>query len=415
MHMLLSQFDLPILDVDKNVLAKAVWEKLNPEGWPLKLDQLPDGTALVGGAVRDVLLGRLDARQDLDLVVPSQAVKLTRFLASQVDGTCVILDEERDMARLVLKNWTIDLTSQIGNNLEDDLLRRDFKINAIAITLHSHPRIIDPLGGIQDLLAHRLVAVREQNLIDDPLRLLRGLRLAAELNLKIAPQTFEWLKGHAKKLSSVAPERIHGEIQRIVHAPWADEVMPPLKEVCFMNLWDQDQKAQWDQQPPTLKVAKALTISERSFALPLARLTHLLSDEGLKKLRFSRKQCNRCQVLRKWQLRNDGVAFQSLTEVDRLNLHQDLEDDLPALIISLSGIDQMNWLKRWRDLKDPLFHPASPLDGRTLQDNLEISSGPQLGKLMSHLCNERAFGRLLNRDDALTAARYWLKHNNTLL
>lgn len=99
-------------------------------------DQLPEGTALVG-AVRDGLLGRLVAQPDLDLVVPGDAIDLARRLGRQFGGTCVVLDKERSIARLVLKGWTIDLARCAGNDLRADLTRRDYTANAIAL----------PLGG----------------------------------------------------------------------------------------------------------------------------------------------------------------------------------------------------------------------------------------------------------------------------
>ena len=81
---------------------------------PVKPEMFPTGTALVGGAVRDALLDRLGTCPDLDLVLPANVLKLTRRLAAELGGTCVVLDEERDMARLVLKGWTIDLARQLG-------------------------------------------------------------------------------------------------------------------------------------------------------------------------------------------------------------------------------------------------------------------------------------------------------------
>ncbi len=152
-----------------------------------------------------------------------------------------------------------------------------------------------------------------------------------------------------------------------------------------------------------------------SKALPLVLLTNLLSNEGLEALRFSRNQRQRCQVLRKWQEINDGNAFRTLSESDRLTLHKDLEDDLPALILELPEIDQIIWLKRWRNLNDPLFHPCCPVDGQTLKNSLDLPSGPLLGRLMSYLCHERAFGRLNNQQQVFEVARYWLKQNQTLL
>ena len=157
------------------------------------LARLPEGTALVGGAVRDGLLDRLQEQPDLDLVVPSDAIALTKALAQELHGTCVVLDAERSIARLVLGGWTVDIARQDGDRIEDDLWRRDYRLNAIAVSLQPWGELWDPTGGLSDLQQGCLTAVSEANLIDDPLRLLRGLRLMAEIPLTISSQTMAGL------------------------------------------------------------------------------------------------------------------------------------------------------------------------------------------------------------------------------
>ena len=163
------------MHMPSNSPATAILERLAPQRWPLPLDLLPAGAMLVGST--DALLARLKPQPDLDLVVPSGALALTRTLANRLGGSCVVLDQERDMARLVLRGWTVDIARQDGASLEADLQRRDYRINAIALPLHGPAQLIDPTGGLADLQQGRLTAVRESNLTDDPLRLLRGLRL----------------------------------------------------------------------------------------------------------------------------------------------------------------------------------------------------------------------------------------------
>ena len=163
-----------------------------------------------------------------------------------------------------------------------------------------------------------------------------------------------------------------------------------------------------------MRRADLLTDSERRQALPLARLTQLLPDEGLKELRFSRRQLQRCERLRHWIERSSSdqgdPCLEQFSEQERLQLHKDLEQDLPALIVTWPEELQQSWLKRWRDPQDPLFHPRSPLDGDTLQKALSISPGPSLGALIQHLCLERAYGRVSTREQALNAARSWLSY-----
>ena len=412
MHMPPRCGSAPILTGDRDKLAEISLQRLKPATWPVSPAQLPTGAVLVGGAVRDALLDRLTDTPDLDLVVPGNALESTRQLAQKHRGACIVLDEARDMARLVLGGWTIDLARQEGATLEDDLSRRDYRLNAIALSFDGTPRLIDPTGGLEDLLSGRIVAVREANLQEDPLRLIRGLRLTAELGMTMNSQTLMMLRRNRSLLPKAAPERIQAELMRLTAAPDADRAIQTLLDLKLLKPWTTNMA---DQSPAaTVRRADLLTDSERRQALPLARLTQLLPDEGLKELRFSRRQLQRCERLRHWIERSSSdqgdPCLEQFSEQERLQLHKDLEQDLPALIVTWPEELQQSWLKRWRDPQDPLFHPRSPLDGDTLQKALSISPGPSLGALIQHLCLERAYGRVSTREQALNAARSWLSY-----
>ena len=401
MHMHPTSVEDSILEGEGGLMARQLMTRLQPERWPIPLDRLPAGTVLVGGAVRDGLLNRLPDHPDLDMVVRADALEQVRKLSREFGGACVVLDRERDMARLVLGSWTIDLARQDGDDLTADLLRRDYRINAIALTLTSHPKLLDPSGGIADLRARRITAVNEQNLLNDPLRLLRALRLAAELSMTIDETTLEMIARHRHLLPKVAPERIQAEVLKLVQANSADQAIHLLHSLQLIAPWCSD-------QPQRTFNAEALTQQEQQLALPLARLTQLLSDQGLNELRFSRKQIQRSMRLRRWWMRDQQQSANTLNERERLKLHQELEEDLPAFTLAWPTEHQKEWLSRWRDQEDKLFHPSAPLNGRTLQAKLGLPPGPRLGELIDHLCLEQAFGRIRSQDDAIQCARAWI-------
>ncbi len=401
MHMHPTSVEDSILEGEGGLMARQLMTRLQPERWPIPLDRLPAGTVLVGGAVRDGLLNRLPDHPDLDMVVPADALEQVRKLSREFGGACVVLDRERDMARLVLGSWTIDLARQDGDDLTADLLRRDYRINAIALTLTPEPKLLDPSGGISDLRARRITAVNEQNLLNDPLRLLRALRLAAELSMTIDETTLEMIARHRHLLPKVAPERIQAEVLKLVQANSADQAIHLLHSLQLIAPWCSD-------QPPRTFNAEALTEQEQQFALPLARLTQLLSDQGVNELRFSRKQIQRSMRLRRWWMRDQQQSADTLHERERLKLHQELEEDLPAFTLAWPMEHQKEWLNRWRDQEDKLFHPSAPLNGRTLQAKLGLPPGPRLGELIDHLCLEQAFGRIHSQDDAIRCARAWI-------
>ena len=173
---------------------------------------------IVGGYLRDQLLGR--ESKDIDLLVSEEALALGRQLADHLGGSFVPLDEERGVARIVLKvegeRYLVDL-SQMRGHLEADLARRDFTINALAMNLFDpEAHLIDPYGGQRDLKEKVVRAVSKEAFQDDPLRLLRGVRLAGELGFRVESRTQGWMRHHASLITTVSPERLRDELCKIL-------------------------------------------------------------------------------------------------------------------------------------------------------------------------------------------------------
>ena len=215
-------------------------------------------------------------------------------------------------------------------------------------------------------------------------------------------------------MPNVSPERIQYELKQLVGFKNANKSIDLLKKFNLLSAWE-DEKINLRPKAPELSKTSYLTSEEIDCALPLAWLTHLLDDKALLELRFSRRERSRLGKLRYWQIRDDGFAFKTLKEQDRLKLHQDLETDLPALLIQFDQRDQKKWIERWRDSNDPLFHPYTPLNGSALKDSLNLKEGSQLGELIRYLCQEQAFGRVKSRQEALNAARKWFTHNEPIM
>ena len=394
-------------------LAEALRQRLAPERWPLPLEALPSDAVLVGGAVRDAALGRLDEKPDLDLVVAADAIPMARSLARSQGGSCVVLDAQRDMARLVLRGWTLDLARREGPDLETDLRRRDYTVNAIALPLATGQGVVDPTGGLEHLRQRALVAVAEANLLDDPLRLLRGVRLAAELGFTIGDPSLGWIQRHAARLNAVAGERVLAELEKLAAAPSGHEGLAQAWGLGLLATWDAQPAAGITPAQLSVEAAQLRGLSTRELAdaLPLARLSWLLDGQAAAKLRSSRRLQQRCQRLRQWWQVLGGQALDGLPESEQLDLHEQLEIDLPALLLGQEPAFAQQAITRWRDPADPLFHPRAPQDGRQLQQALELTPGPQLGQLLNHLKRERAFGRLADSpgEGVIQAARRWLR------
>lgn len=169
---------------------------------------------VVGGALRDRLLG-VDTNE-VDLVTRSLPAGLSRLILKPGDH-CFWLDRERQIMRITLANeFTIDLTHLQGDDIMADLGRRDFTINAMAMRLddwlNKSTDIIDPLRGQQDL-AERCLRIASPNaLLVDPVRILRGIRLAISRNLAIESATIKAMQQAATQLPQEAAERIAAEL-----------------------------------------------------------------------------------------------------------------------------------------------------------------------------------------------------------
>lgn len=170
---------------------------------------------LVGGAVRDELLGREPERElDLDLAVQGDAGALARALRRAADGHAFQLSDEFGSWRVRGRDgsWQVDLTPLQGETLEHDLRNRDLTINAIARELPGG-ELVDPCGGVADLQAGRLRAVSPQAFSSDPLRVLRLVRMASELGFEPEAQTLKLAREATAGLHRVAAERVFAELR----------------------------------------------------------------------------------------------------------------------------------------------------------------------------------------------------------
>jgi putative nucleotidyltransferase with HDIG domain len=195
---------------------------------------------LVGGALRDAVLKR--PFKDIDLAVPPSPdfrAKAQR-LARKLDAACFPLDEENQVYRLTGRkppHAQIDIMPFVGGALGPDLERRDFTINAMALRLTpalefkadrktggftlraDREKIIDPCGGLKDLAAKQLKAVSPRIFTEDPVRLMRAFRIAAALELDIAPAVLKTVKKQAALIKAPAQERVREELLRLFESP----------------------------------------------------------------------------------------------------------------------------------------------------------------------------------------------------
>ena len=182
---------------------------------PEALAGLGDGVWLVGGAVRDELLGRRCS--DFDLAVAGDARALARQLSRATGAASFALSDAFGAWRVIApdRSWQVDLTPLTGPTLEADLAHRDLTVNAMARPV-SGGALIDPHGGRDDLAAGRLRQVGAEAFRADPLRVIRLARQGSELGFAVEPKTLAAARGAAGGLTRVAAERIFAELRQIL-------------------------------------------------------------------------------------------------------------------------------------------------------------------------------------------------------
>jgi len=224
-----------------------------------------------GGFLRDVLFGR--EVKDLDITIEADPLKLGPGIAETFGGDYFPLDAERGRVRVLLPAHDVHLDLMpLAGSMEDDLQSRDFTIDAMAAPLNELAsgsiRVIDPTGGLPDLHDRIVRHVSEKALPDDPLRLLRGVRLAVLLNFAIEPKTSEAIQRHAGLLARVAMERQRDELVQILRTPRGaaglrlmddlgllDRVLP---ELAVTRGVEQPKEHYWDVFKHCLAVVEAL-------------------------------------------------------------------------------------------------------------------------------------------------------------
>ncbi len=212
---------------------------------------------LVGGSLRDALLGRPLTDLDLalraetsassveppqDEAVPGDAPTFARALASRLAGHFVLLDAQRGIARVVLDEGAVRIIDivPLREDIDTDLGLRDFTIDALAAPIDALAAgrpvaLLDPHGGRRDLEQGIIRLVSERALIDDPLRLLRAVRLAAQLDFRLASETADAIRRHAGRIGQAAAERQRDELARCFATPRASRSLRLMDDLGLLD------------------------------------------------------------------------------------------------------------------------------------------------------------------------------------
>jgi Poly A polymerase head domain len=318
---------------------------------------------VVGGAVRDDALDRPLVDLDVALRDPERAA---RRLASRVGGAPFPLSEQHGAWRVALKDRrTVDFTPLPGS-IEDDLATRDFTINAIAERVGSD-EFVDPYNGFGDLAAGRIRAVKESVFQDDPLRLLRAVRLEDELGFGLTPETEELVRRDAALVTRPAGERVLAELWRL--SPRGYRRLDELGLLGPLGGFIHERLDRWDS--------------------PGYRLVAVFG-EGLRRFPVS----NELRRLATKLVRADRP------EPDARSIHRFRRATEPWALEALAFVDAPELVDALEEARRN--DPAEPL---VRGDELGLPPGPEIGRLLAEIDEERAAGTIATREEALDYAR----------
>ena len=434
--------------------------------------------ALVGGPVRDALLGRL--HNDLDFTTSARPEVTERLLKGWADA---IWDMGRDFGTIGCRHgeWQVEITTyrsekydetsrkpdvDFGDSLDGDLGRRDFTVNAMAISLPGR-EFEDPYGGLVDL-AHRVLRTPgrpEDSFSDDPLRMLRAARFAAQLGFEVAPEVVAAMSAMAGRIEIVSAERVRDELVKLVCAPHprrgltllvdtglADHVLPELPALALERDEHHRHKDVYEH---------TLTVLEQSIDLEprlgegpdfVARFAALMHDVGkprtrrflddgtvtfhhhdvvgakitrkrMKALRFSNDEIDAVSRLVELHLRFHGYGSGEWTDSAVRRYVRDAGDQLERLhVLTRADSTTRNRRKAERlrraydDLETRISRLAEQeeiqairpdLDGNQIMDLLQIGPGREVGEAYRFLMERRLDHGPMSADEARAMLLQW--------
>lgn len=402
--------------------------------WPFSLALLPDQAYLVGGSVRDRLLNRQASYLDLDFVLPANAVETASAIARTTRAGFVLLDEARQIARVVFAQATVDFAQQQGDSLEEDLRRRDFTINAIAYQPHRQA-LIDPLGGAADIASKTIRMVSYQNLANDPLRLMRAYRQAAQLGFDLTADTQAAVGELAPQLRQVSIERVRSELDGLLSAPSASEQLTPicksqLLQFC-LSCFDAERIAQVAAVERAIaQLQKALPDYAKSLyrwhkpvsagfyrswakAAKLSRMVCAdpsVAEAELTALKYSRSEIQIVLTLLKLQPVIEAMRSGRLSRSQQFFLFKHAGESFPAFSllalaqgVPLAALQPL--IARFLDPKDEVAHAQPLITGTVLIEQLGIQPGPEIGRLLKAVERAQAAGQIRETQAAIAWAK----------
>ncbi len=425
---------------------KKVFQIFTKAGWEIYL---------VGGAVRDLLLKRPFNDWDFTTNAPPEEIQKLfpqSFYHNKFGTVTIPLEKERKIEitpfrqEAAYQDYRHPSQIRWGKTLEEDLQRRDFTINAMALAYQKQPRLIDPHHGQNDLQKKLIRAVGNptKRFREDALRMMRAIRFSSQLGFLIEPRTFAAIQKNAALISKISAERIRDELWKILASPYPAEGINFLRTSGLLHYFLPELEATYGVAQAKHHIYDVWTHSLKALAScpsqdPLVRFATLIHDIGKpptargqgpertfynhevvgakiareisQRLRLSKKESERLWRLVRWhqftvdEHQTDKALRRFIRHVGKENL-----SDMLALRTADrigSGSRPTSWRfelfkKRLAEVqKQPFTIKDLKINGHEIMKKLQIPSGPLVGKILQALFQEVEENPKLNRKSYL--------------
>lgn len=378
-----------------------------------------DSLYLVGGVVRDLLLGK--SSLDIDLVIEGDAIALAQQLIGKETGK-ITIHKRFNTAKITWHGWSIDITSarsesyaQPGalpdvkpGSLSDDLLRRDFSINAMAIGLNprSYGRLIDPYSGQRDIRNRLIRILHPTSFIDDSTRIWRGLRYEQRLGFRLEADTLRLLRRDINMLDSISGDRIRYELECILGEELPERVFKRAAELGVLAKLSPSLKGNgWLEEK--FKQARQMYLPDKPPpGIYMALLSYNLADEERERfISYLRLPKAMEQTLRDSSSTRAKLKKLADAGISPSAIHHLLTDSsIQAIAANLIASDSPTARRNLKLYLDKLRYVKTALTGNDLI-KMGIPPGPHIKEILNRLLDARLDGSVRTREEEEEMAR----------
>ena len=409
---------------------------------------------LVGGYLRDLLSGEISPDRDIAIKCDNLA-ELTKKIADELNGSFVELDKSNEIYRVVFGDDYIDFAKLLNNNLDDDIKRRDFTMNAIMYDINNE-KFIDITDGKKDFEEKLIRTYKISNLSDDPLRMIRAIRFQAKLGFRIDDEIINFIKENNSLILNVAPERVHQELMKTFEGKFLIQALFSMDETGLLDVIfpffadikkiPSNSHHHLDLFHHLIETTKNIRINKPE--LKLAAFIHDLAKPDcwtieaetgrhrfighdelgakkvvpyLKKLKFSNKQIEYISKMIQFhiypsalmkdenvteraiirfirKIGNDTLDLLELARADRLSAKG------PAVTDDMVQVNLLNLEKlkeKYFEISPKLKEMPKLIDGNEIMEILNLKPSPKLKEIIDEIKELHLEGKINNKEDAV--------------